>query len=1060
MKKRFLTLVVSIIAMLTCVFGLVACNKDGNSGNSSSGKGQVPVYQGMTISNGQSTVLTANSMSINLMSAKTPGNTDNNGNHNGWYKGDHNGKDEDIDQENPFPENGNNDNIETEIESTLDVIGAEQEIYYAKANEDIYINIHISNPDNYEIMSFTLNGKKYSSYMFEEGSDMETLVLKYNVGSESGIQEYTIDAIKYIDGTDIKDVIMDGDKTVLAGVRIENQVNATISNATIQTNVLSFNVKINDNDNLISYSQGCLKAVVYDGESVVATKDLTVGDNNVSFDNLATSTLYQYAIVGYYDDLSGEGFAMNTLYKEAFYTKAIVLFDNVIVSQENIKFSFVWDSEFQDKTLTALKLYKGNTLTELSATATAVNNLLSNTIYTLIAEYKNGEKTENISLEFKTEAKAMPVVEIANPTKTDTTISVEHTFTDIDNVGKINSVKIYKGETLIAENTDKEILFTNLEYYTEYKIVIAYSYDLNDGDGVHNQVFETTCKTNPHLVFNFCKIINTSAVSEGETIYMQATLDNPSGALPSSVVVNGQVYNCTGSTTASKIYIEIVNNGQFEGGNTTLFIEEINMTLDGATYTVKTDSNNSGTVFINGALSVESLKLVNKEREIVDYCMPGDEMYLLLTLKNKTGYTIDSVTINGSTITTLIKIDDEHYRIDRTLSNGWNYSSITSITYHNAYINKTLSIGNCTTNRVYKTNTSTVTEISIVEQFMNTNYNGGYYKLTADLDFSNIELNPKAFNGVFEGNGYTISGLNYVSNQHNKSVSLGLFSTGNGVVKNLFIDDSTIITTLTSDSGSTYTVKCGFLVAYSSGMIINNVHVLDECTAMIRNDSNGTDSFEHNYLGGIVGQSEYTELYNCSNSAYLTLNIQTISSIGDSACGGIVGGTYCSSGILLSDCANYGHIEITGVNQRAQDFYVGGLLGYSYVIDNSMLCIKNCFNAGYISNTRYAATRYAAGGIAGYVRALFVKVEILSCLNVGEVYGQPVDSICPCVESGVIETIENCFSLSVSRNAELIERIDIDLVQNKLSWNSLYWDISKSGQHSENLIKKHKEFVY
>ena len=128
-------------------------------------------------------------------------------------------------------------------------------------------------------LKFTLNGKKYSSYMFEEGSDMETLVLKYNVGSESGIQEYTIDAIKYIDGTDIKDVIMDGDKTVLAGVRIENQVNATISNATIQTNALSFNVKINDNDNLISYSQGCLKAVVYDGESVVAIKDLTVGDN-------------------------------------------------------------------------------------------------------------------------------------------------------------------------------------------------------------------------------------------------------------------------------------------------------------------------------------------------------------------------------------------------------------------------------------------------------------------------------------------------------------------------------------------------------------------------------------------------------------------------------------------------------------------------------------------------------------------------------------------------------------------------------------------------------------
>lgn len=1034
MKKRFLTLVVSIIAMLTCVFGLVACNKDGNSGNSSSGKGRVPVYQGMTISNGQSTVLTANKMSIGLMSAKTPGNTDNNGNHNGWHKGDYEGKDEDIDQENPFPENESNENIENEIESTLDVIGAGQEIYYAMANEDIYINIHISNPDNYEIMSFTLNGKKYSSYMFEEGSDMETLVLKYNVGSESGIQEYTIDAIKYIDGTDIKDVIMDGDKTVLAGVRIENQVNATISNATIQTNALSFNVKINDNDNLISYSQGCLKAVVYDGESVVATKDLTVGDNNVFFDNLATSTLYQYAIVGYYDDLSGEGFAMNTLYKEAFYTKAIVLFDDIVVSQESIEFSFVWDSDFQNKTLTALKLYKGNTLTELSATATAVNNLLSNTIYTLIAEYKNGEKTENISLEFKTEAKAVPVVEIAsptktqtsvgfainetdtdnvgavtkielihangtvvadsldvreftgllsnntytvkvtyaydlndgvgsqkivktldikteakavpvveiaNPTKTDTTISVEHTFTDIDNVGKINSVKIYKGETPIAENTDKEIVFTNLEYYTEYKIVIAYSYDLNDGDGVHNQVFETTCKTNPHLVFNSCKIINTSAVSEGETIYMQAMLDNPSGALPSSVVVNGQVYNCTGSTTASKIYIEIVNNGQFEGGNTTLFIEEINMTLDGATYTVKTDSNNSGTVFINGALSVESLKLVNKGSEIVDYCMPGDEMYLLLTLKNKTGYTIDSVTINGSTITTLIKIDDEHYRIDRTLSNGWNYSSITSITYHNAYINKTLSIGNCTTNRVYKTNTSTITEISTVEQLMNTKYNGGYYKLTADIDLSGIEwTNLGTFNGVFDGNGYKILNMSNVSTIVDKDAHIGLFYSGSGVFLNASIEEMTILLTQTTSNGGSYGANIGAFVSDGGNLTFNNCYV--SCDISVINKTNidwsglfyGVAAF-YGYEGGFTD-------FACFNSCVTDANISIQNASGQKLgyVGGLIG-RLCLGNIYISNCNVTG--DFTGA-------YCDVLVGATFT--NSEINYKNNKCDAFVNNRK------------------------------------------------------------------------------------------------------------
>ena len=86
--------------------------------------------------------------------------------------------------------------------------------YYAQPNEDIYIHVHISNPDGFEILSFTLNGVKYSSYMFEPGSDLETLILKYNVGEEEGVQQYTIDAIKYVDGEQIKDVRMEGERTI------------------------------------------------------------------------------------------------------------------------------------------------------------------------------------------------------------------------------------------------------------------------------------------------------------------------------------------------------------------------------------------------------------------------------------------------------------------------------------------------------------------------------------------------------------------------------------------------------------------------------------------------------------------------------------------------------------------------------------------------------------------------------------------------------------------------------------------------------------------------------
>ena len=95
---------------------------------------------------------------------------------------------------------------------------------------------------------------------------METIILKYNVGANSGIVEYTIDAIKYIDGTEIKDVIIEGNKTVMAGIHSENQVAANITNLNVSTNSLSFDVNVKDNDDLIAFSGGVFKAVLYDGD--------------------------------------------------------------------------------------------------------------------------------------------------------------------------------------------------------------------------------------------------------------------------------------------------------------------------------------------------------------------------------------------------------------------------------------------------------------------------------------------------------------------------------------------------------------------------------------------------------------------------------------------------------------------------------------------------------------------------------------------------------------------------------------------------------------------------
>ena len=461
---------------------------DGNNENK-----RVPVYQGMTIT---SSVKTA---TLGVLNGNNKDDFDyekDNGNHNGHFKGDHTDGNDEIDQENPFPDNENDETIENEAKDSLEVVGPVEDIYYATQNQDIYINIHINNPDDFEIMSFTLNGKKYSSYMFEEGSDMQTIVLKYNVGDSRGVVEYTIDAIKYIDGTDIKDVIIDGDKTVKAGIWVKNQVNAEISAVDVDTNALSFTVNLSDRDSLIFFSKGTAKAVIYDGDKLVASKDLVLGENNVVFEGLKTKTLYQYAVVAYYDDFSGIGKALNTLYKDAFYTDAVVLFDNITLTQSSISYSFAWHEDHVGKSLTSLKLYKDDTLVKaLDLNAIAVDNLLSNNIYKLVAEYENLGKTESIQLDFITATNAVPEITLGNLSATQTSVKFDITETDKNNVGAVTKIElVHANGTVVAYSTDVRS-FENLLSNNEYTVKVTYVYDLNDGNGEKTLVKELTAKT-------------------------------------------------------------------------------------------------------------------------------------------------------------------------------------------------------------------------------------------------------------------------------------------------------------------------------------------------------------------------------------------------------------------------------------------------------------------------------------------------------------------------------------------------------------------------------------
>lgn len=298
-----------------------------------------------------------------------------------------------INKDDPFGRGEGGKRLEDAVKDSFISAESQEGMYYAKRNEDIYIYVHISNPDGFEILSFTLNGVKYSSYMFEEGSDLETLVLKYNVGDVEGVQEYTIDAIKYVDGEDIKDVRMEGDRTVKVTVYPEQQPAADITGESIGFTEVGFDVSVTDELGLISDSEGELYAVLYDGEQLVYSNKINATDK-VSFVDLAPDTLYQYAIIGVYDALDGNGKAAHILTENAFYTEAVLAFENVAVTGLTADFSLVWGEGFENESILSIALYEGeNKLRDIATDATGIEPLPMEKELKIVAEYTHKGET-------------------------------------------------------------------------------------------------------------------------------------------------------------------------------------------------------------------------------------------------------------------------------------------------------------------------------------------------------------------------------------------------------------------------------------------------------------------------------------------------------------------------------------------------------------------------------------------------------------------------------------------------------------------------------------------
>lgn len=341
-------------------------------------------------------------------------------------------------------------------------------------------------------------------------------------------------------------------------------------------------------------------------------------------------------------------------------------------------------------------------------------------------------------------------------------------------------------------------------------------------------------------------------------------------------------------------------------------------------------------------------------------------------------------------------------------------------------------------------------------------YASAHYILTADIslndtsDFDHWEttgpeyswmpigFDTVEFDGVFDGNGHTISGLYINTNcgtaDEESTNNYGLFDTVDGTVKNVKIDKSYIaVSGRPCDVGSI------------AGLLMDDA-VIDNCSSSAV--LNGYD----NSLGGIVGNAiggvdtgmvddgeereiNYSTISNCTFAGKIT----QVKENAMSYIGGIIG--ECDGNVEA--CVNNGTIGFAGDNVDS----VGGIAGRM-----SEGTVSNCKNTGTLNcEMKDSANLTIAGGIVGKVFVSATGSEkymsrgatIKDCENSGTVEGQMYaggiagqlsndhndycSTISGCVNTGVVTAVDytggiighmNCIGDNAAGDSLLVENCE------------------------------------
>ncbi|MCI9596365.1 MAG: hypothetical protein HFE75_03525 [Firmicutes bacterium] len=261
-------------------------------------------------------------------------------------------------------------------------------------------------------------------------------------------------------------------------------------------------------------------------------------------------------------------------------------------------------------------------------------------------------------------------------------------------------------------------------------------------------------------------------------------------------------------------------------------------------------------------------------------------------------------------------------------------------------------------------------------------FKGITIKLMRDIELTQFwtpigTSDARAFEGLFEGNGHTISGIEI---QDPNSDNLGLFGYLKGTVNNLNLQGS--IDSRNSNAG-------GMAAVMAETALVENCTIDVAVTGKER-------------VGGVAGTNHSGQIINCHSYGDIE---------GDVKVGGIVGENWNGT---VRKCSNMGQVISNG--KGFGTYGTGGIAGRSVAVN---ALIEECFNQGNI-----LSSNECAGGIAGYVNTNGAAIR--NCYNTGDVLGPESSALSSygyvggivgnIGENGVI--VKNCYNVGAVKNGK------------------------------------------